>query len=283
MNAFALVLVLAAAFGHASWNLLSKQAGGGTGFIWIYCTVSAVLYAPLTLAFVFVRPKHFGTLEAAFVLGSALIHSGYFILLQHGYRVGDLSLIYPLARGSGSLLSTTAAILFFGEHPGWLALLGALVVAVSILLFASPTAGTNSWKDFLFGLLTGVLIAMYTLWDKHAVSKLGISPLIMQWGTSFGLAVLLAPAAVRNWKEVRQEWRVHRKHAIGIGLLSPLAYLLILTAMVFSPVSYIAPAREISILIGAVMGARLLAEGDPQRRLVAATMMVLGVVALAFG
>ncbi len=283
MSALALVIVLAAAVGHATWNLLSKQVAGGAGFVWIYISVSVVLFAPAVLAVVLIRPRPFGALGATFVLGSALIHSAYFILLQRSYRVGDLSLIYPLARGSGSMFSAAAAILFFGERPSALAIFGALMVGVGVLLFARGAPGTHSMKSFFFGLLIGVLIALYTLWDKHAVSRIGISPLVMQWGTSLGLAVLLAPAALANREEVRREWTLHRKQAIAIGFLIPFSYILVLTALVFSPVSTIAPAREISILIGAVMGAKVLAEGDAERRLLAATMMVLGLVALAFG
>jgi drug/metabolite transporter (DMT)-like permease len=283
MNGLALALVLAAALAHASWNLLSKQAGGGASFVWIYCTISAVLYAPLTLAVLFYRPRHFGWMQLTFVLGSALIHMGYFVLLQRGYRAGDLSLIYPLARGTGAMTSTLAAVLLFGERPSWLALLGAFGVGVSILFFGWSSGSGRSRRGFFYGPLTGLLIAAYTLWDKRAVSKLGISPVVMEWGTTVGLAILLAPTAARRWEEVRNEWRAHRKHALGIGILCPLAYILVLTALVFSPVSSIAPAREVSILVGAAMGTQVLAEGHPRLRLLAATVMVLGVVALATG
>jgi len=84
-------------------------------------------------------------------------------------------------------------------------------------------------------------------------------------------------------ESARNEWRIHRFEAIGVALLVPLSYILVLTAMKFTPVSYVAPAREISILIGTAMGTRLLSEGDVQRRLAAAGAMVLGVVALAVG
>jgi len=283
MTILALLLVLAAALAHSSWNLLSKQAGGGASFVWIYCTISAVLYAPVALAALLYRPRHFGWLELAFVLGSALIHVGYFVLLQRGYRVGDLSLVYPLARGTGAMTSTLAAVLVFGERPSWVSLLGAFAVGVSILLFAWYSRVGRSPQALFYGTLTGLLIAAYTLWDKHAVSTLRISPVILEWGTTVGLVILLAPTAARNRREVRREWSAHRKHALGIGILCPLAYILVLTALVFSPVSSIAPAREVSILIGAAMGTQVLAEGQPYRRLMAATLMVLGVIALALG
>lgn len=98
-----------------------------------------------------------------------------------------------------------------------------------------------------------------------------------------GISLVLLPAAGAHWKEIRGNWERQRKQAILVGILCPLSYLLILTALVLSPVSYIAPAREISILIGVLMGARVLAEGHPKRRLTAAAMMVCGVAALAIG
>lgn len=283
MSALALALLLAAAFGHASWNLLSKKAGGGASFVWIYSMVSTALYAPITLAALLWQPRHLGLLGLTFVFGSAVIHAGYFVLLQYSYRVGDLSLVYPLARGTGSVFSTISAILLLGERPSALALTGAFVIGGSIVLLASSSSSDKTGRDFLSSIMTGALIAMYTLWDKHAVSHLAVSPLLMEWGTVCGLTLLLLPTALRNWQQVRLEWTVHRMHAIGIGILCPLAYILVLTALSFSPVSYVAPAREMSILIGGVMGARLLAEGHPHRRLVAAGFMVLGMLALAAG
>ena len=217
------------------------------------------------------------------IVVSALIHALYFSLLRKGYAAGDLSLIYPLARGTGPALATAAAIWFLGERPTGIALVGCLLVVASILMFIGPLTGRDPWYAILLGLLTGVSIGCYTVWDKFAVSRIRVEPLLMEWGITLGLSLMLAPFAASQWNEVRQHWRAQRKRILGVGILAPLSYLLILIAMVFSPVSYIAPAREISILIGVMMGTRVLAEGHPTRRLVASAMMVCGVVALAVG
>ena len=142
---------------------------------------------------------------------------------------------------------------------------------------------TGAQKAISFALITGTFIAAYTLWDKQAVSRFAISPLLLDWGANLGRAILLTPFALGYWQNTRDEWRDHRAEAIGVAVLAPLSYILVLTAMQFTPVSYVAPAREISILIGTAMGTRLLAEGDVHRRLAAACAMVLGVVALAVG
>ncbi|HKG90436.1 MAG TPA: hypothetical protein VKA84_01015, partial [Gemmatimonadaceae bacterium] len=147
----------------------------------------------------------------------------------------------------------------------------------------APARGATAARAVGFGLGTGVLIAAYTLWDKHAVGPLGISPVLMEWATSAARVVLLAPVAARRPDEVRALWRTRRRDALWIGALNPLSYLLVLWALQFSPVSYVAPAREVSILLGAAMGARLLNEGQARRRLLAAAAILLGVVALASG
>ena len=103
-------------------------------------------------------------------------------------------------------------------------------------------------------MITGVLIAAYTLCDKQAVGPFGVPPMIQQWGTSVGLAVFLAPLAFVQRDQVRRHLRHHRGHVLAIGILVPTAYILVLTAMRFTPISYIAPAREVSILIGTLMG-----------------------------
>jgi drug/metabolite transporter (DMT)-like permease len=121
------------------------------------------------------------------------------------------------------------------------------------------------------------------LWDKQSVSRFGVSPLVLDWGANVGRALFLTPIALKYSDHAIGEWREHKYEAIACAVLIPLAYILVLTAMRFTPVSYVAPAREISILIGTAMGTRLLGEGDARRKLAAATAMVLGVVGLATG
>jgi uncharacterized membrane protein len=287
MSVFALMLVLAAATFHASWNLLAKRVGdGGAVFVWLFGFLAMLIYAPLAVVVVFLEGPHFGAEALVFMFGSGVLHLGYFVLLQRGYAVGDLSLVYPLARGTGPLLATAAAILVLGERPGVVALLGIGLITIGVFLLTTEpgSARKTGWgRAVIYGLLTGAFIAAYTIWDKHAVSALLIAPLLQSWVTTLVTTGLLTPLAVLRRGKVLAMWRAHKAEALGVAVLSPLSYILVLTALVFTPVSYVAPAREISILIGAAMGARLLAEGDARRRLAAAGVMVLGIVALALG
>jgi drug/metabolite transporter (DMT)-like permease len=285
MTFFALVLVLAAAVFHATWNLLAKRVGdGGAVFVWLFGLCSLVIYVPLAVV-VLVSAPHLGPVQYLFMFGSGVLHLGYFVLLQRGYAVGDLSLVYPLARGTGPLLATAAAIVLFGERPSVLVFIGIglITAGVFVLTSESGSLSTGLGAGVVYGLLTGVFIAAYTIWDKQAVSALLIPPLLQSWATILVMTLLLTPIAMTRRKEACVLWRAHKPEVIGVAILSPLSYILVLTALVFTPVSYVAPAREISILIGAAMGARLLSEGDSTRRLIAAGAMVVGIIALALG
>ena len=214
--------------------------------------------------------------------GSGVLHAAYFVLLQRGYRDGDLSLVYPLARGTGPLLATLAAIALLGERPSALALAGAAII-VGAVFSLCRRPGRGARPAVVFALLTGVAIAAYTLWDKQAVGPQDVSPVAYYWGTMIATAALLSPVVWHRAAEVGRVWRANRRQALGVAVLSPLAYILVLFALAEAPVSYVAPARELSILIAAAAGAALLDEGDTRRRLLAAAAIVAGVAALAAG
>jgi drug/metabolite transporter (DMT)-like permease len=286
MTLLALGLVLISAVSHAIWNLFAKRAGGGAAFVWTFDALSTLLYAPLAVVAMLRWHEPLTALGLGFIIGSAILHLAYFLMLQQGYRIGDLSLVYPLARGTGPVLSASAAILVFGERPGPIAIAGAALIGVGTFVLAgggAKVADATARRAVAFALLTGTIIAGYTLWDKRAVSGLGIPPLLLNWSLGVGRVTLLTPYAIRHRDKVGAIWRTYRLEALVVAVLSPLSYILVLTALVFTPVSYVAPAREISILLGVVLGARLLAEGHARRRVVAAGAMVLGVVALALG
>ena len=286
MSGFALGLVLFSAVFHATWNLLAKRAGADFVFLWLAFVVGAIVYAPFAIAIVVIGQPHLEWITLAFVLVAVCLQTLYAGTLTAGYRVGDLSLVYPIARASGPLIATIGAIAIFGERPTLLALGGAIaIVTGALILTGDPRAlrAAGAGTAVGFALATGVVIATYTLWDKTAVSGLLVPPLLYDWSVCVGQAIVLTPLAMRRGRAVRTAWADHRWEVIGVGVLTRLAYILVLTALVVSPVSYVAPAREIGILIGAILGARLLAEGHVMRRGIGAAAMVVGVIALAVG
>jgi len=243
------------------------------------------VYGPVALTYYLVARPQFTLAHLAFALGSSLVHVGYFVFLQRGYRVGDLSLVYPLARGSGPALATLLAVLVLGERPGSQALAGTALVVISVFVLSGGRGLLSPERRaaVVYGLVTGLFIGVYTVWDGYAVGVLAAAPLLFTFVGEAGRVAVLAPLMVGKRAEIRAAWREHRLEALGVAVLSPLAYLLVLTAMRFTPVSLVAPTREVSILIGTVMGTRLLAEGEGNRRLVGAVGMVIGVVLLATG
>jgi drug/metabolite transporter (DMT)-like permease len=284
MTLSALLLILSAAFIHASWNLLAKRAGGGAAFVWAAALAGSFIFLPISIALGTFQQVNWNATTLLFLAGSGLLQTLYFVTLQRGYKVGDLSLVYPLARGTGPLFATIGAILLLGERPAPLGVVGATMVVGGIFAISVTAPGTGFNRNWAigYGLLTGLFIASYTLWDKVAVSALLLPPILYDTISVMIRAALLAPIGVRRWPEVRNLWRDHKWAIIGVGFLSEFAYVLVLTALKTTPVIYVAPMREISILIGTVMGARLLAEGHLRQRLVAASAILLGVIAIAF-
>ncbi len=284
MTGVSLLLVLVAAFFHATWNVLAKRAdAGGAEFVWLFGVLSVAIYLPVAVVVLLVSHPVLGAAQIGFIAGSGTIHTCYYTFLQRGYKEGDLSLVYPLARGTGPMLATAAAVLFFGEHPTRLALAGAACVCVGVFMIGSAGRHGRVGTAIVFGLVTGSIIATYTLWDKHAVSSLAIPAVLLDWGANVVRSAWLTPFASRRRSNVREVWRRHRREAIGVAILSPLAYILVLVALAHSEVSYIAPAREVSILIGTVLGIRVLKEEALGVRIAGAVAIVAGVVCLALG
>jgi len=286
VSAFALALVLASAVAHATWNLFAKRSSGGAPFLWLAFALSFPLYAPIAIAVLIASGAQIGPVELVWMFVNAALNVAYGIFLLRGYRAGDLSVVYPLARGTGPVLALVGAVLLFGERPTPLAVAGGLsIVAGVFALTGDPRKLRRRGAGTAVGyaLLTGVTIAAYTLWDKRGVGVLLIPPIVYEWGANVFRVLILAPLALRRWPEVRGEWASNRAAVLAVASLSPLAYILVLTALAISPVSYVAPAREIGILLGVLVGARALTEADIGTRSIAAILMVGGVIALALG
>jgi drug/metabolite transporter (DMT)-like permease len=288
MTAFALALVLVAAVLHATWNLCAKRAGGGLPFVWLVGAVICSLYVLVLGGFWIWQQPTLSWIDVGWIAGSGVLKTCYSLFLQRGYRTGDFSLIYPLARGTGPLLSTLGAVALMGERPTLLAIIGGFVIIAAVFVLTDGTRLFHEDRAHLrnaiwYGLLTGIFIASYTLWDRHGVHGLAIPPVLYDGGTAFVVLAFVTPFAIPRWGEVTRHWREHKRYVFGMALLSPIAYVLVLTAMTFTPVSYVAPAREVSIVIGAFIGARFLKETDARRRIWSALAMAAGVIALALG
>ncbi len=284
MPALALTAVLLAALTHATWNLFAKKAAGSRRFVWLYSVGSVVLYAPVIAWIVVSERPHFGVRQWWALGATSLLHLAYSLVLQAGYRVSDLSLVYPVARGSGPLLSFVGAVVLLGERPTGLSALGLVLIVGGILLVAGLTREPHRAprQGILFGLATGLFIAAYTVNDGWAVKTLGVSPFIVDYtGNALRVAVL-TPFALRNRSSLQSEVRAYAGPAAVVSVLGPLGYILVLFAMRYAPISHVAPARELATLVWAYFGSRLLRERSAPERLLGAALIVVGVISLAF-
>jgi drug/metabolite transporter (DMT)-like permease len=289
----ALALVLAAALLHATWNIVAKHSGGDQRFSLIGSLQLVVMWAPVGVWAAWDALPLWTWREWAFVGASAVVHLVYFNTLLRGYRVSDLTVVYPVARGTGPLLSACGAVLVMGERPGWLGAAGIAGIAIGVFLIAG---GPSLWAKahdpaqrervrlgLAYGGATGALIAGYTLIDGYAVKVMLISPILIDYFGNWLRIPFLLPVAWRDPAGLREAWRTQWKHALVVAALGPIGYVLVLYAVTMAPLSHVAPAREVSMLFAALIGGRLLGETDRGLRLIGAACIASGVIALAFG
>lgn len=304
MSLAALALALASAVVHAAWNLLVKRAGisaNTPSFAWLLFALSGLLFAPVAGWYLVTGRSELTGEMVPWIAGSAALHTVAFLMLLRAYRSGDLSLVYPIARGTGPLVVTIVGVALLGEPATVPSIGGVILIAMGIVVLRVPhwplpavaraQAAASSGADrpvvaavpqgAARAILLGVLIAAYTLWDKHLVGRLALAPFVLECVLSLAMAAMVTPLVVRQAATIRSTMRDHAGTVVIVAILSSLSYVAFLTALSMAPASRVAPARELSILIGAVLGARVLGEPDSPRRVPAALMMTVGVILLA--
>jgi drug/metabolite transporter (DMT)-like permease len=293
MSATALGLVLFAALLHAYWNVVAKRTGGDARFALIAALFLVVVWAPPRRLVGLGRTAGLGPRR----MGGAAGERDRPCLLLHDpaarYRLSDLTVVYPVARGTGPLLASLGALLWLGESMSVVAACGVAGVVVGVFFIAGgpglwakahdPLQRARVKAGIGWGAATGALIAGYTLIDGYAVKFLLISPILVDYvGNVFRLPFLL-PAALRDRRGFAAVWRTQWRAALVVAVLGPLGYVLVLYAVRLAPISHVAPAREVSMLFAALIGGRLLGEGDRALRLAGAGCIAAGVGALALG
>lgn len=283
MHPLAIAAVLLAAVTHATWNLAAKRAAGSRHFVWLYSVGSVVLYAPAVVWILIYQRPQFELIHWLALLMTGVLHLGYSLLLQAGYRVSDLSLVYPLARGTGPLLAFVAATFILGEPASAYSVLGVLLVVSGILMVSGLTSEPHKAPraGIALGMLTGVFIASYTINDGWAVKTLLISPFIIDFSGNMLRILVLSPMALRDRVGLLAEAKTYRTPILIVAVLGPLGYILVLFAMKHAPVGHVAPMRELATLVGTYFGARLLKEKVTSVRMLGAVLIVSGVIALA--
>jgi drug/metabolite transporter (DMT)-like permease len=295
----ALALVILAAVLHATWNIAAKRAsmkaGGDDRFVFITTALTSVLWLPMGLWFGWHEVPRWGWAEWGVVGASAAVHLLYFRALITGYRVGDLTVVYPLARGSAPLLTAAVAVLLLGETLGLSGTLGVLAVCGGVFLIAGGpalftrlhTASAEQRRrtaaGVRWGLITGALIAGYSVVDGYAIKVLLSGPVVLDYLCNLLRLPLQLPLLLRDRAGIKAAWRLQWRCALVVSTLGPSAYICVLYALQMAPLSHVAPARELSLLVAALIGGRLLGEADRGLRLAGAACIAGGVMALAWG
>ena len=281
MTPFALLLLLVSAFLHTAWNFLLKQAGEKFLAAWWAMLIASVLMLPVLI---------FTGLPARsiwlFMIASALMETIYFVALTAGYSIADFSLIYPLGRGSAPALITIGSILFLHERlttGGWIGLF--------IIIFGLFVVGGGAWfqniekrpslKSILLALLVALTIAIYSVIDGAAMKRtLPVSYIVLIF---LMMPAMGAPLALKGygWKAMKSTLRSGFWRLAVIGILSMLAYLMVLMAYAISPVSYSGAIREVSVVVAAFAGWKFLNEKLGGLRLAGALLIFCGILCIA--
>ncbi len=283
MSLTVFLLVLLSAVFHASWNFILRKVTGNIVVLWLSLWASSLVALPFTLLFLPEEISTYTTADFFFVLLSGIIHWIYFSLLASAYRYGEISTIYPIARGSGIALTCIFATLFLQEQISPAGLIGIVLIISGI--------GITSGKGILIGdnrralmlaLGVGVSICGYSVVDKGAVATL--PPLLFLTLLYLLSAILMTPQILRNYyHQLSEQLRMHWQYALAVGIGSAGAYLIILDAYTLGPVSYIVAMREFAIVIGVLLGAVFLKERVTTRKWIGVLIIVAGLVFIRIG
>lgn len=290
MSLTALTLVLTAALVHATWNYFLKKANATRPFWWLVYIITAVITVPALFIYDPQALSNITPIGWLVIALSAPIHVIYGQVLQIGYKKSDYSIVYPTARGTGPLITVLCAVLILGDRPSFWGWIGIVLILASIVLLAMPHKQDKQTHDLriragiFWGFLTGCFIAGYSFCDAWAVQQeTGLTPLSFYFPSIAVRAIVFAPFIMMhaNWKaeskEILTTPRLQKALAV-VTVGSPLAYILVLYAMTIAPLAYVAPSREVGMMIGVVLGGLLLRERLSVTRLAGVIGMTLGVI-----
>lgn len=285
MSPLCLLLVLLSAFLHVVLHIALRRARDPTSFIWWTWLCASILFLPVPILF-----WQSGSASAwAILVVSAIFEALYYGAIAKAYQVGDLSVVYPLARGTAPFLIVIWSMLLLGERPTVGGLCGVALIAGGLCIINLPRLG--AWREVLRGLgqpaprwalLAGVCISCYTTMDKVGVRML--APLLYTYLAMTLTFVWLTPHTLRavGWRGLMAEWRASRTYVVIAGFTAMAAYMIVLYVMKLgAPASYVGATREISVVLGAIAGVVLLKERGAAPRLLGSAFIAGGVGAIA--
>lgn len=277
------LLVLAAAL-HAGWNLIVKRAGGDQTFTWLAVLVGATLFMPLILV-----GEGLSQRAVPYLLASAALEVTYFLALTRAYRLGDFSLVYPIARGSAPAFLAIWATTLLGEDLSRGGLLGLAVLVSGLMVVGSGlwfTRGAGSGIDpraIVAALLVALCISGYTAIDGAAVqfSPPGPYTAAVMLLTSIATTPFILVRNRRMGASVRTVWQAQWPRICLVGVLTMTTYIMVLLAYTRAQVAYAGAVREISVVFAAIVGWRFLGEPFGMYRTAGAALIFCGTLIIA--
>ena len=267
-------LVLLAALLHASWNALTKAGGDPLISVTIITATGGVCALPLLIWLPLPGPETW-----KWLLVSACIHYVYQLALVRTYQLGELSQVYPIARGLAPLGVACLAAIGAGEYlePGQLVGLALASLAI-ISLGTGRVAGQSTKHAVGMAVLTAVLIGSYTYTDARGVRSVASAENFIGWSFFLGSVPMVLTTIVLRRSSGLAAWRRLGLNAIGGGLMATLGYAIALWALSRAPMASVASLRESSVLFAAILGTRVLGDSFGRRRVVSALVLVLGLI-----
>ena len=283
MNQIALGMVLASAFLHSAWNYMAKRSSDKLIFLWLASGAGLIIFAP---AFTFSMMVN--TIERSawlLIACSSLVHVLYYVLLAGAYSRTDLTIAYPLARGTGPLFVLVLSFMFLQQTPSLMGTIGIVAIVAGVYMVQARQLTLHDMGEavrspLLSGrkqaLLTGLTIGLYSIIDSVGVQQ--AHPIIYMYLWVAGTFFLMAPWMVVRWRAVLHVVRSELGWIVGAGAFLFGAYLLVLSAMLLSPVSYVSAAREISVVLALIYGAGVLKERVGLPRFAGASLVASGLI-----
>lgn len=272
MAGWILLLPILAATLHAVWNALVKTSGDRLttlGFIAFMNVLAGLAFLP------FVDPPN--QASWTFIAISMVFKYAYYALVYFAYRVGDLSLVYPLARGFAPLAVTVGAAIFAGEYLSLPSLAGVLIACLGISSLAIGGLGKlHDSAPIWLAIGSGLTIAIYTVCDGLGIRVAGSTFGFIAWIYVLELPVVLAILWLRR-RGLAHALQSHWRYGALAGLCSAVAYGLVLIAALYAPLSIVSALRETSVIMAALIGTVLLGERPWQDRVAASTFVAGGV------
>jgi drug/metabolite transporter (DMT)-like permease len=270
----AFVLVLLAAVVHALWNFVAKRTAGNVGVFWLGLGFAGASLAPIALVLGLI-PNAAGL---PYIVATGFIHAIYFSLLAGSYRHGEMSVVYPLARGTGVAGTAAVAFLFLDESISLIGAAGLSLICTGIVLIGlRELMAKANLHACLLAISVGLASTAYSIVDKLGVQH--VSPLAYIAGLATFAALFMAPIVMLRFRgECAEAWHNRKAASLGIGMGSMLTYLVIVYAFQLANVSYVVAVREVSIVVVAVLSVMVLKEAMTWDRGLAIGAILAGVV-----